>query len=65
MPIIKGEEVKERGNGLIYGGGDPSHPFISVGYRYGNWKYVLNSHSCLKDDCKKHLLYDLSTDLGE
>lgn len=36
------------------------------GYRYGKWKYTEGSVSCSDgSDCRKPMLFDLETDLGE
>jgi hypothetical protein len=34
-------------------------------FRYGRWKFVNNSQSCLELECLKPQLYDLQIDLGE
>ena len=35
------------------------------GYRYGKWGYVEGSTSCTVSKCRKPMLFDLETDLGE
>ena len=58
-------EEGHRSLGLMY-----HDPNLNIqrgyGYRYGKWKYVEGSASCSDDsDCRKPMLFDLETDLGE
>lgn len=60
LPILTGERgMPERGIGWMHG--SPSQ----AGFRYGRWKFVNNSQSCLELECFKPQLYDLQIDLGE
>eukprot|EP00928_Gymnodinium_smaydae_P039784 TRINITY_DN27104_c0_g1_i1.p1 TRINITY_DN27104_c0_g1~~TRINITY_DN27104_c0_g1_i1.p1 ORF type:complete len:615 (-),score=33.83 TRINITY_DN27104_c0_g1_i1:147-1991(-) len=60
LPILKGEQVPDRGIGWIYNDMQGYH-----GYRYGKWKFVHGSTSCQRSDCKGDALYNLEVDLAE
>jgi len=63
MPLLEGNPLPERGMGWMFSGYNASKN--QHGFRYGKWKYVERTKSCKNPDCKKPLLYDLNTDLGE
>eukprot|EP00028_Trichosphaerium_sp_Am-I-7-wt_P009383 CAMPEP_0168513646 /NCGR_PEP_ID=MMETSP0405-20121227/3607_1 /TAXON_ID=498012 /ORGANISM="Trichosphaerium sp, Strain Am-I-7 wt" /LENGTH=410 /DNA_ID=CAMNT_0008532559 /DNA_START=216 /DNA_END=1445 /DNA_ORIENTATION=+ len=58
MPLIRGEEFPDRGMGWWW------HGRVGLGWRYGKWKLVNDSKSCLKEACEP-ALYDLDADLQE
>lgn len=62
MPILRGEQWPERGIGWVYYSWSHNEPH---GFRYGKWKFVHGSTGCNNVDCKKDMLFDLATDLGE
>lgn len=61
MPLIKGENLEEKGRGIMFW----NNGHMQYGFRQGKWKYVNGTKSCGHDDCKVPLLYDLSADLNE
>eukprot|EP00055_Hartaetosiga_balthica_P007453 m.25605 g.25605 ORF g.25605 m.25605 type:complete len:548 (+) comp5782_c0_seq2:46-1689(+) len=59
LPILKGESFPLREVGWMF-----QNP-LQQGLRFGRWKLVNNSRGCDEDACKKPMLFDLETDLGE
>eukprot|EP00040_Diaphanoeca_grandis_P005869 m.34845 g.34845 ORF g.34845 m.34845 type:complete len:658 (-) comp17047_c0_seq1:288-2261(-) len=51
--------------GWMYNGWDATDNATHLAFRYGQWKYMRGSKSCVGADCLEEQLFDLSTDLGE